>query len=226
MEHKYDSPRLPTFEECSEQERLHQERERLMEVTRELARMKKEMEEQRLKELYKPLVEKAREKIIRACQPDPQSWEQLKNILLESNPLFYIGVPAGSSLRHSICITSKGLYKLVQVLLKDQPRVQYKLAPMYIFDKPLDDFGLSLIKQLDNGDLEPYSLNAGGSILSRMFDSTWQMSGNTRDARRKFESVIRLIPGEYRNGSWRQLDGFFGVYYNPDTNTIQEEPPV
>jgi len=37
------------------------------------------------------------------------------------------------------------------------------------------------------------------------------------DARKKFESVIRLIPGSYQNSDWKQLDGFFGLYYNEKT---------
>ena len=45
------------------------------------------------------------------------------------------------------------------------------------------------------------------------------------DALKKFESVIRLIPGSYNNGSWRQLDGFFGMYFNEDTMEVSEMPP-
>ena len=37
------------------------------------------------------------------------------------------------------------------------------------------------------------------------------------DARKKFESIIRLIPGSYQNSDWKQLDGFFGLYYNEKT---------
>jgi len=45
------------------------------------------------------------------------------------------------------------------------------------------------------------------------------------DALKKFESVIRLIPGNYTNGRWRQLDGFFGMYFNEDTMEVSEMPP-
>lgn len=37
------------------------------------------------------------------------------------------------------------------------------------------------------------------------------------DARKKFESIIRLIPGSYQNKDWKQLDGLFGLYYNEKT---------
>jgi hypothetical protein len=45
------------------------------------------------------------------------------------------------------------------------------------------------------------------------------------DARKKFESVIRLIPGSYKNSDWRQLDGFFGMYFNETTMEVSEMPP-
>ena len=44
-------------------------------------------------------------------------------------------------------------------------------------------------------------------------------------APKKFESVIRLIPGSYKNGDWRQLDGFFGMYFNETTMEVSEMPP-
>jgi len=46
------------------------------------------------------------------------------------------------------------------------------------------------------------------------------------DIRKKFESIIRLIPGSYKNSNWRQLDGFFGMYYNETTMELSEFPPV
>jgi hypothetical protein len=39
------------------------------------------------------------------------------------------------------------------------------------------------------------------------------------------EAVIRLIPGGYKNGSWRQLNGIFGMYYNEETNELSTFPP-
>jgi hypothetical protein len=45
------------------------------------------------------------------------------------------------------------------------------------------------------------------------------------DTLKKFESIIRLIPGGYKNGDWRQLDGFFGMYYNETTMEVSEVPP-
>lgn len=40
-----------------------------------------------------------------------------------------------------------------------------------------------------------------------------------------FELIIRLIPGSYKNGSWRPLDGFFGPYFNEKTLEIYPHAP-
>jgi hypothetical protein len=45
------------------------------------------------------------------------------------------------------------------------------------------------------------------------------------DSLKKFESIIRLIPGGYKNGDWKQLDGFFGMYFNEATMEVSELPP-
>ena len=46
------------------------------------------------------------------------------------------------------------------------------------------------------------------------------------DSLKKFESIIRLIPGGYKNGDWKQLDGFFGMYFNEATMEVSElQPP-
>ena len=39
------------------------------------------------------------------------------------------------------------------------------------------------------------------------------------------ESIIRCIPGSYINGNWKQLDGFFGAYFNEETIEISLTPP-
>ena len=46
------------------------------------------------------------------------------------------------------------------------------------------------------------------------------------EAKKKFESVIRLIPGSYKNENWRPLDGFFGLYLNDTTMEVNEFPGV
>ena len=42
---------------------------------------------------------------------------------------------------------------------------------------------------------------------------------------KRAESIIRCIPGSYINGHWKQLDGFFGAYFNEETIEISLIPP-
>jgi hypothetical protein len=39
------------------------------------------------------------------------------------------------------------------------------------------------------------------------------------------EAIICLIPGSYKNSDWKQLNGFFGPYYNSKTNQLLTHPP-
>jgi|UniRef100_A0A6C0BGF1 hypothetical protein len=55
--------------------------------------------------------------------------------------------------------------------------------------------------------------------------SLWNSIHYSTDVLKKIESIIRLIPGSYKNGSWRQLDGFFGMYFNETTMEVSEVPP-
>jgi len=40
-----------------------------------------------------------------------------------------------------------------------------------------------------------------------------------------FQTILRLIPGSYKNGPWKQLDGFFGPYMNQETLEINSFIP-
>lgn len=63
-----------------------------------------------------------------------------------------------------------------------------------------------------------YGPGSGSGVIATSFRN--YTAGNeykVLDARKKFESIIRLIPGSYQNSDWKQLDGFFGLYYNEKT---------
>jgi hypothetical protein len=42
---------------------------------------------------------------------------------------------------------------------------------------------------------------------------------------KRFETVMRIVPGSYKNGGWKQLDGFYGVYYNEAKMELSGIPP-
>lgn len=114
-------------------------------------------------------------------------------------------------------ITNKNIY-----------RVWYKhsspiCGPLYTFDTTLTK---KQILFLEKSILT--SCSGAGAFLETM--SQYQYSGNPglyreASAPNKFESIVRLIPGSYQNGDWRQLDGFFGMYYNETTMDVSEYPP-
>lgn len=59
--------------------------------------------------------------------------------------------------------------------------------------------------------------NGSGVIATSFRNYTAGNEYKVLDARKKFESIIRLIPGSYQNSDWKQIDGFFGLYYNEKT---------
>ena len=76
------------------------------------------------------------------------------------------------------------------------------LCSIYTFSFELDVKSLTILKQIRN------DIGYGSLIYNSNTPTTIQLS---------MEKVIRLIPGSYQNGAWKELNGFFGSYYNEDT---------
>jgi hypothetical protein len=111
--------------------------------------------------------------------------------------------------------------------------------PVYTFDQPLNLKQTKLLSILtSNTDyreaakVELIPKNGTSSILKDLnqFNHGYESLSNTKlpylEAKKKFESVIRCIPGSYKNGDWRPLDGFFGLYLNETTMEINEFPGI
>ena len=101
--------------------------------------------------------------------------------------------------------------------------------PIYTFDKPLQLKQIKMLSiltqptQYHQAELEGTHHN----ILAAAFPDTLHTTADNAaylQARTKFESVSRLIPGSYQNGEWRQMDGFFGLYFNETTMEVSEFP--
>ena len=84
-------------------------------------------------------------------------------------------------------------------------------CPMYLFHKQLCAKDIHILRQIQ------------GIIQGISFRGGWQQMHPTMLS--NLEAVIRLIPGSYKNGDWRQLNGIFGMYYNEETNELSEFPP-
>lgn len=97
-----------------------------------------------------------------------------------------------------------------------------RCSSLYTFDKPLSAKQTKMLSILNSNPTYHDSCitRSASSILQNM-----STSSIINDTLKKFESIIRLIPGGYKNGDWRQLDGFFGMYYNETTMEVSEVPP-
>jgi hypothetical protein len=100
---------------------------------------------------------------------------------------------------------------------------------LYSFTNPLKlvhaKILLSIIAVPERGDKWSW---ANKSIWERIYNLNILRlitDASISDSGKKFESIIRLIPGSYKNGNWRQLDGFFGMYFNEETMEVSEVPP-
>ena len=98
--------------------------------------------------------------------------------------------------------------------------------PIYTFDKPLQLKQIKMLSILTQPtqyrQVEPEDPRI--NILTAAFPEHAGSAAAYLQAQKKFESIIRLIPGSYQNGDWRQMDGFFGLYFNETTMEVSEFP--
>jgi hypothetical protein len=97
--------------------------------------------------------------------------------------------------------------------------------PIYTFNEPLNLKQTKMLTLLLGFNYSYYPATFPKnihSVIENAFNTSMGSVGEEQDlkmydARKKFESIIRLIPGSYQNKDWKQLDGFFGLYYNEKT---------
>ena len=111
-----------------------------------------------------------------------------------------------------------------KTLIKMNYNMSFYCASLYQFSEPLNIKYATMLLHI----LKPQRYNNSSipSLLSNVQLLDLQNIGTSSNLHAKrFESIIRLIPGSYKNGSWRQLDGFFGMYFNEITMELSEVPP-
>lgn len=140
------------------------------------------------------------------------------NTLKRMEALYITHIPTCCSA--TFMITKHGLYCIRNFL--DRP--EWLLCPIYIFDQELTVAQINLLEEMKKfslgDDLPTIKVKEVETPFKKGIVQKY-MRGNETSCRR-FESILRLIPGSYKNGSWLQLDGFFGVYYRPETNELTE----
>ena len=141
-------------------------------------------------------------------------FQTLKNM----EALYVTHVPVCCSA--TFVITKIGLY----CIRTQFDGVDWIICPIYLFDQDLTAIQLKLLDQL-----KKFSLGNSLPIIKIYEVNTPLKQGLVQKYKhgdesscRRFESILRLIPGSYKNGAWKQLDGFFGIYYNEETHELTE----
>ena len=113
--------------------------------------------------------------------------------------------------------------------------------PFYWFDSELTQRDLAILKNLKYTSCPTHPItrttfytNRGSSPLPHLkliygpHFGACDVSGvhSTSIDATNFETIVRLIPGSYRNGPWRPLSGFFGPYLNEETLEITTIVPI
>jgi len=187
---------------------------RKVEQEKMMATLRLEQEEAReLEEIHKRLHESNMKSYW--CNLDDRNQAILTSIARHETALFY----EQHERKLTYIITNKNIYRVW-----GQGYPIPKLGLIYTFDTTLTKKQtLFLEKGVARTDCEH------GPLLRRVSRLHYSTGCSANEAHlsapKKFESVIRLIPGSYKNGDWRQLDGFFGMYFNETTMEVSEMPP-
>lgn len=158
------------------------------------------------------------------CRPFLIEMEKSGEILIES----LIGPSVENMPReYEFFITDRHIYYLVYDFPEQKTTNKIKfvhISKLYSFHAPLNSAYCKLLKNV----LESRELTSDLPLKRRIcYLQSYIMICESELSyhRKKFESVVRVIPGSYQNGDWRQLDGFFGMYYNEKTMEVSEYPP-
>ena len=123
------------------------------------------------------------------------------------------------------------LNPLTSEIRKDANITKFEVYSLYTFNKPLNSKYASLLLSLTKQ--KQFGCDAASGrdsfVWENIISAGYGSPGPTQIMRhtqaiKDFESIIRIIPGSFQNGDWRQLDGFFGMYFNETTMEVSEFP--
>ena len=116
-----------------------------------------------------------------------------------------------------ILVTQKGVFRHIRKQHRPpESSYVYEICPLYTFANPLNSKQLKMLLHLSQA---IHFANPLTKVCEGLARKEYHID------HKKFESVIRLIPGSYSNGAWKQLDGFFGAYINEETMEIMGGAP-
>ena len=217
-----------------EKERVEIETKRKAEEDVVAARIRAEQEEAReLAEIHKRLHESPEYKAI-ITNLEENNKSLIDSIIQQGEVILFLNGEQGGGIpgmRYTLRMNGSGLYYLTGAITNkniyhiqtNYQTLEVSAGTIYTFDRSLGKKEITFLENLKKGSINYKNQHSGIGICigSYMTDQSGLYFRNQK----KFESVIRLIPGSYRNGDWRQLDGFLGVYFNETTMELSEVPP-
>ena len=192
----------------------------------EAKQLAKQTEKQELDDFYRELYAKHPELTLDAYKNDTLNYKRslpfFKHISsLGEKALFIqrVNTPQNVS-EFGLFLTNQNVY-ILNYKMNPEENQCYVLS-IYTFNEPLNSKQAKMLYNYLNKHV-PFVINtnfsqiigSGGSQMFRWYNE-W--------ISRQFEAVIRVIPGSFQNDEWKQLDGFFGVYYNEKTMEINIFP--
>jgi hypothetical protein len=177
-------------------------------------------------------------------------YNSVKEIFQKEKVLFYtkggMGI-MGMSIETYLYVSDKNvnILCLFRDCKSNHPCFFIENRPIYIFDSDLETRHIKILNQVfleycsssknpiigENIvkviDLRTICDGILGAWTFHVHDKKYVISClKSTEWAKPFESLIELIPGGYKNGPWRPLNGFFGMYFNEDTYEISPIPPI
>ena len=151
-----------------------------------------------MKELAKRFARESRENLVWEHCDFERSWLMISDYLSEKREIMLaLTIYKEDTEFNYTIITDHNVYHIYH---EKQLKTVPFLCPLYTFELPLT---------LESSKILTYKY-----IYSTLFKSE------------TMEAMIRTIPGSYKNGTWRQLNGFFGLYVNHEKETVSIFPPL
>lgn len=199
-------------QEKKEDEKWKQMQEELERIKRQNEQMQREKEEEQQNGERNRLIEElhaaAMEHIQKTCRNDGTFYASCKTSFSGIEKVIYAWPKYDGSVHGTLIYTTRGVYYVA-----GSNKILY--FPVYQFH------AMITLKQLTA--LENFR-KTGHLMDSSALDPSQGVM--IYIAQKRVESFIRgIIPGSYQNGDWRQLDGFFGMYYNESTGEVSSSPP-
>lgn len=155
-----------------------------------------------------------------------------------------------SHMRLYISATHVGIFRYQETQVSNRTQV----FPIYHFDAELTPRDFAILNQITQYETKDYKMDPIYGNCSHIMEAVTNVNGDMEKIMGHFhkeaplkntgsnpslynhnnsfngvktglEIVVRLIPGSYKNGPWKALNGFFGIYFNEETLELSHHAP-